>query len=161
MSRILKVFSVLLTALLMTGLVCFTSVELAAKDKKDKKTEEKKDAKKDDKKDDKKEEKKEPFKADPAQQEFRPDEKEKSVWVFAVAFGGDGKTVAAAYRNHSVKIWDLAAKKDVQTLKGPETKGLGDFKSLVYADNQVYVGTGVLTKVKVAPKDDKEKAKEE
>ena len=39
MSRISKVFSVLLTALLMTGMVAFTPVDVAAKVKKDKKTE--------------------------------------------------------------------------------------------------------------------------
>ena len=54
----------------------------------------------------------------PAQQEFEHVDKEKTYWVFAVAFAGDGKTVAAAYRDNSVKIWDIAAKKDIQTLKG-------------------------------------------
>jgi WD40 repeat protein len=115
----------------------------------------KKEDKKDPKKEDKKEEKKEPFKPDPAHQEFKPDEKEKSYWVYDVAFGADSKTVAASYRNHSVKIWDLA-KKNALTLKGPELRGLGDFKCIIYANDLVLVGTGKLTKVK-----EKEKVKEQ
>jgi WD40 repeat protein len=162
MPRISKVLFLLLTAFMTIGLVG-TSFDVAAQDKKDKK--DKKDDKKDPKKEEKKEPKKEPFKPDPAQQEFKADEKEKSSWVFAVAFGADGKSVAAAYRNKSVLIWDRAANKSARILKGPELRGLGDFKSLIYANNQVLVGTGKLIKVPEKKKDqdkgkDKDKAKE-
>src|SRR6266567_5158432 len=131
MARISRFLFLLAVTLTLTGVIV-TSVEITAQDKKKKKTDEK-DGKKDDKKDDKKidkkddkdkkEEKKEPFKPDVPHQEFKyiekdkKDEKEKTFWVYAVAFGADGKTVAAAYRDNTVKIWDLAAKKDVQTLK--------------------------------------------
>ncbi len=147
MPRMSRILFVLLAAFATVGLIS-TGFDVAAKDKK-------KEEKKDDKKDPKKEEKiekKEPFKADPAAQEFKPDEKEKSSWVYAVAFGADGKTVAATYRNNSVRIWDLASKQ-AQIIKGPEVKGLGDFKSLIYANDQVFVGTGKLNKIKEKDKD--------
>ncbi len=143
-SRIL----VLLVAAAVTTSVAFTPFHVVAQDKK--KKDDKKDVK--DKKDDKdkKEEKKPEFKPDPAQQEFKYVEKdktseaEKTFWVYAVAFGPDGKTVAAAYRNHAVKIWDLGTKKDTQTLKGPakDAKGLADYRSLLFVKGEVYVGTG-------------------
>jgi WD40 repeat protein len=119
------------------------------KDDKDKKeaVKDKKEAVKDKKDDkDKKEEKKEPFKADKAQLEFKHIEKEKTFWVFAVAFGGDGKTVAAAYRDNSVKIWDLGAKKDLQTLKGNPTEN----KAIVVVKGDIYVSTGAWDKKKKA-----------
>ena len=164
MPRISHVLFLLLASLVTAGVVG-TSFDAVAKDKKEEKKDDKKidDKKKDDKKDDKKkeekkddkkiddkkkeekkEEKKEPFKPDPAQQEFKHVEKDKSFWIFAVSFSGDGKTVAASYRDNSVKIWDLATKKDTQTLKGPakDVKGLANYKSLVYVKDQVLVGTG-------------------
>ena len=159
MPRISHVLFLLLASLL-TAAVVGTSFDAVAQDKKedkkdDKKKEEKKkeekkddkkidDKKKEDKKEEKKEEKKEPFKPDPAQQEFKHVEKDKTFWIFAVSFSGDGKTVAASYRDNSVKIWDLATKKDTQTLKGPvkDAKGLANYKSLVFVKDQVLVGTG-------------------
>jgi WD40 repeat protein len=164
MPRISLVLFLALASLMTIGLIG-TSFDVAAQDKKDKK-DDKKDLKKEDKKDDKKdpkkeEPKKEPFKPDQPQQEFKPDEKEKASWVFDVAFGSDGKTVAAAYRSHSVRIWDLA-KKNAQTIKGPDAKGLGDFKGLLYANDQIFVGTGKLIKIKEKVKEEtKDKAKEE
>src|SRR6266851_4941573 len=101
MPRIFKVLSLLLASFVTAGFIA-TSFDVTAQDKKkDDKKDPKKDDKKDLKKEEKKEEKKEPFKPDPAQQELKPDEKEKSAWVYDVAFGSDGKTLAAAYRNHS------------------------------------------------------------
>src|ERR1051325_4786195 len=120
----------------------------------------KKDAKKDDKKekkksDEKKEEKKEPFKPDPAEIELKYLDKEKSFWVYDVAFGPDGKTLAAAYRPHTVVVWDLQAKKESKVIKGPVLRGLGDFRSLVYSGDTIYAGTGTLIK-KDKDKKDKE-----
>ncbi len=166
MARVSRILFLIALAFTFSGVV-LSSVEVAAQDKKkkDDKTADKKDEKKDDKatdkkddkagdkkddKDKKEEKKKEDFKPDAPQQEFKyvekdkKDEKERTFWVYSVAFGPDGKTVAAAYRNHSVKIWDLGSKKDIQTLKGPakDAKGLADYRSVVYAGNQVFVGTG-------------------
>ena len=64
--------------------------------------------------------------------------------TFFVPAEHDGKTVAATYRDYSVKIWDVAASKDTQTLKGPakDAKGLAEYKSLAYVGGQIYVGTG-------------------
>jgi len=73
----------------------------------------------------------------PGAQEFKHVEKEKTFWVFAVAFGADGKSVAAAYRDNTVKIWDLDAKKDKLTLKGNPT----ETKGLVYTKGEVFVST--------------------
>jgi WD40 repeat protein len=118
--------------------------KVADKDKKDKK---------DDK--DKKEEKKVEFKADTPAQEFKyVADKDKTHWVQAVAFGPGGKTVAATYRDRTIKIWDLAAKKESQTLKGPakDAKGLAEYRSIVFAGDQVFVGTGWW--------DDKKKARQ-
>ncbi len=149
MARISRILFFLVATLTFAG-VMYSSVDVAAQDKKKKKKEEPKDDKKDDK--DKKEEKKEPFKADPAAQEFKhiekdkTSEKEKTFWVYAVAFGADGKTVAAAYRDNSVKIWDLGAKKEIQTLKGHPT----ETKGLVYATGHVFVSTGKWNKEKKA-----------
>ena len=91
MSRTSRVLVFLLASFATIGLIG-AGFDVAAKDKKDEKK---------DKKDPKKEEKiekKEPFKTDTPQQEFKPDEKEKSSWVYAVAFGGDGKNYIATTR---------------------------------------------------------------
>src|SRR5438105_4673798 len=103
MSRISRVQFLLFTALATTGVICST-FEVAAQDKKGKKKDDKKVDEKD-KKEEKKEVKKDPFKPDPAQAEFKYLDKEKTYWVFAVAFAADGKSVAAAYRDNVVKIW--------------------------------------------------------
>lgn len=165
MSRMSRVVSLLFAAFVSVGLLGST-LQVPAQDKKDKeaKKDKKEDAKdkkddKKDKKDDKKEEKKEPFKPDPAAQEFKYPEKDKSFWATEVAFGPDGKSVAAVYRNHSVILWDLGAKKEGPTLKGPAIKGLGEFRGLVFANDRVYVGSGLLLKAPDKAKD-KEKAKE-
>jgi WD40 repeat protein len=171
MLRISKFMFLMLSAAAMAGMMCVTAIEVGAQDKKDtvkkdakdkaadkdKKADKDKAADKDKKADkdkvsdkdkkadkDKKEEKKEPFKADQPQQEFKYVAKDKTFWVYSVAFSSDGKTVAAAYKDRSVKIWDLAKKAEVQTLKGPakDAKGLADYKSVIYTKGQVYVGTG-------------------
>lgn len=147
MPRISRILFFLVAGFVTVGLIG-SNFDLAAKDKK---KEDKKDVKKEDKKDDKKDpkekvEKKEPFKPDKADQEFKYEEKDKTYWVQSVAFDAAGKTVAASYRdgNHTLKVWDLAAKKDTQTIKGKpkDAKGLGEFKSLLYVKDQIYVGSG-------------------
>ena len=98
-------------------------------------------------------------------------DKDKSFWVEAVAFGADGKTLAACYRPRTVVIWNLDTKKEAKIIKGPEVRGLGEFKSLLYINDQVFVGTGHSNKPKEKPKEkvaekekdkgkDKEKIKE-
>jgi WD40 repeat protein len=175
MSRMSRVLSLLFAMFVIVGLFA-ADLTISAQDKKDKKDDKKKEVKdkKDDKdkkevkdkKDDKdkKEEKKEPFKADPAQQEFAyilktdKDETGKTFWVLNVAFGADGKTVAATYRDNTVKVWDLGAKKDTVSIKAPELKGIGGYSSLIYANDQLFVGSGKLIKRDKAK--DKEKDKE-
>jgi WD40 repeat protein len=144
MPRTSRILFLLFAGFVTAGLVG-TTFDVAAKDKK----EDKKDPKKEDKKDPKKEdkiEKKDPFKPDKADQEFKYEEKDKTYWVQSVAFDSAGKTVAASYRdgNHTLKVWDLAAKKDAQTIKGKpsDVKGMGEFKSLLYVKDQIYVGSG-------------------
>jgi WD40 repeat protein len=127
--------------------------EIKDKDVKDKKEIKDKDIK------DKKEEKKE-FKLDIAAYEFKYTEKDKDKthWVYDVAFGADGKTIAASYRDRAVRIWELGAKNVKQTLVLPkDAKAVGDFKSLIFANDQIYVGSGKLIKTKVQDKDKKEK----
>jgi WD40 repeat protein len=148
----------------VTAGVLASSLDLAAQDKKgvkDKKAEKDKKGEKD-KKEEKKEEKKEPFKADPALQEFTyllktdKDESGKRFWVTDVAFGPDGKTVAATYRDRTIKVWDLGAKKDSVSIKAPAIKGLGEYHGLIYAGDKLYVGTGTLI---IYPKEKEKKDK--
>ena len=165
-----RVVSYLVAALVTVGLVA-VNFDLAAQDKKDKK-EEAKDKKGDfkDKKEVKKEEKKEPFKPDVPSHEFtyivkgEKDETGKTFWVTGVAFGPGGKTVAAVYRDNTLKMWDLSAKKDTLSIKAPTIKGLGEYRGLLYAEGRLYIGTGQLIKapkVKDDPKDkDKDKVKD-
>jgi WD40 repeat protein len=163
MSRMSRVLALLLAAFVTVGLAA-SSFDVAAQDKKDKK-EDKKD-KKEDKKEPPKEEKKEPFKADQAQQEFtyilkgEKDDTGKTFWVTSVAFGADGKTVAASYRDNTIKIWDLAARKDGVSIKAPTLKGLGEYHGLLYANGQLFVGTGQLIKATKEKEKAKEKEKE-
>src|SRR5262245_56321529 len=97
-----------------------------------KKDEPKKEAKKDDakkddaKKDDKKDakEKKDEIKEAPKKEPFVLDTPVKEMkghkdWIFALVISGDGKMIATASRDGSVKIWDVEAGKDMQTLKPP------------------------------------------
>lgn len=157
MSRISRVLFLLAAAFVTVGLVA-SNFDLVAQGKKDKKddTKDKKEAK---------EEKKEPFKPDMPQQEFtyilkaEKDETGKTFWVTGVAFSADGKTVAASYRDNTLKIWDLGAKKDPVSIKAPAIKGLGEYHGLLYAKDQLYVGTGQLMKAPKVKDDVKDKAR--
>lgn len=115
-------------------------------DKKDeKKTEQKKEGKKtEQKKEEKKiEEKKvEPFKPDVPQSEI----KAHGNWITAISLSGDGKLLATASRDRTVKVWDLAQKKDIQTLKGSP----GDVKSVLFIAGKVASTTGAWDKKKKA-----------
>ncbi|MBI3412032.1 MAG: WD40 repeat domain-containing protein [Planctomycetes bacterium] len=95
-----------------------------------KKDEPKKEVKKDDakkdeaKKDDKKEskDKKEELKEEPKKEPFVLDAPAKELkghkdWIFALTISADGKYFATAGRDGTVKIWDVEAGKDIQTLK--------------------------------------------
>jgi WD40 repeat protein len=156
MARVSRVLFLLVASLTFAGVMA-SSIDVAAQDKKKKKTDDGKDKvtdKKDDKgkkddKDKKEEKKKEDFKPDTPTQEFKyvekdkKDDKERTHWVFAVAFSNDGKSVAAAYRDHAVRVWTFG-KKDPVTLKGPtkDAKGLADYHSILFVGDQVYAGTG-------------------
>jgi WD40 repeat protein len=109
---------------------------------KDKKEEKKTDDK--GKKEEKKEEKKkEEYKPDLAQLEF----KGHKDWIYVVAYGAGGKTLASASRDRSVKVWDLATKKEVQTFSFPGEGKKGDerrdnIKAIVLAQDRIFAGGG-------------------
>jgi WD40 repeat protein len=172
MKRMSQRALLLLSACLLACLVCNT-FDAAAQDKKtdkkvdekkveekkkdDKKVEEKKkdDKKPDDKKKeekktdkDKKEEKKveekkpEPFKPDPATVEI-PAHKD---WINVIALSADGKTLVTASRDRTVKVWSVADKKDVQTLKGHTD----NVKGMLLVGDKIYASNGKWSKEKKA-----------
>ena len=123
-----------------------------APQKEEAKKEEKKDdlkkeeAKKDDaKKEEKIEEpKKEPFVPDIPVMEF----KGHGDWINALAFSSDGKYIATASRDRTVKVWEMAAAKEVASLKGsPE-----NVKGVIFLDGSAHVAstTGKWNKEKKA-----------
>jgi WD40 repeat protein len=130
----------LVAAALVTTALVGSAFDVAAQDK-DKKKEEKKD-KKEEKKEPEKEVKKEPFVPDVPAIEF----KGHTDWIMAVSFGPGGKTIASLSRNRVAKVWDLAAKKEIQSVKDfpSETRGLA------YAGGQLFISTGKWDKKKNA-----------
>lgn len=118
----------------------------------------KKEEVKDKKEETKKEEpKKEPFVADPALIEL----KGHNGSVSRIAYLPGGKLLVSVGRDRTVRIWDLAAKKESQIVKDlPQ-----DAKALAVGDGKIFVGTGKWNKdlkIAVDPKDvkDKKDAKE-
>ncbi len=67
-------------------------------------------------------------------------------WIFALVFSNDGKHIASASRDRTVKVWDVLAGKDVQTLKGSPT----DVKGVVFLEGgaKVASSTGKWNKEK-------------
>lgn len=148
-------------SLLAMAAVCAGQLGLSAGDKKDKKDDAKKDlkkdapkkdakkdaGKKDDKKDDKKEDKKvetpkkEPFKADPALKEF----KGHTDAIHALVFAANGKELASASNDRTVKVWDVATGKEV-TLKGSPR----EIKGVAFLGDKVISTTGAWDKKKSA-----------
>jgi WD40 repeat protein len=141
------------TGLLAALLAC--SLDAQQKDKKiEKKAEQKTDkGKQEEKKTDKtKEEKKEAKK----KEEYKPDRPQLEIkahkdWIYVVAYGTSGTTLASASRDRSVKVWDLGTKKDVLTLQFPGEGKKGnerrdDIKAMAYQNDRVYAGGGRFDK---------------
>jgi WD40 repeat protein len=143
MSRISRCL-LFLAAALVTAAFAGSTFEVAAQEKDKKKDEKKIDKKdkKDDKKEPEKEVKKEPFVPEVAQIEL----KGHTDWIMAVAFGPGGKTLASVSRNKIAKVWDLAAKKEVQSYKEFPT----ETKAIIYVSDVLYIGTGKWSKEKKA-----------
>jgi WD40 repeat protein len=134
MSRISR-WLFLVAAALVTAALVGSTFDVAAQDKK-------KEEKKADKKEPEKEVKKEPFVPDVPAIEF----KGHTDWIMAVSFGPGGKTVASLSRNRVAKVWDVAAKKEIQSVKDfpSETRGFA------YAGGQLFISTGKWDKKKNA-----------
>ncbi len=159
MKRISQRALLLLSACLLACLVCNT-FDAAAQDKKTDKKEEKKDDKKVD--DKKKEEKKDDKKADDKKKEekkieekkpepFKPDAATVEIpahkdWINVIALSADGKTLVTASRDRTVKIWSVADKKDIQTLKGHTD----NVKGMLLVGDKIYASNGKWNKEKKA-----------
>ncbi|MEI7684070.1 MAG: WD40 repeat domain-containing protein [Planctomycetota bacterium] len=113
------------------------------------------DVKKDDvkKKDEpKKEEKKEEVKKEePKKEPFVPDIptvelKGHSDWVNGVAFLPDGKALVSVGRDRTIRIWEIATKKEKLILKDLPTNA----KGLAVADGKIFASTGKWDKEKKA-----------
>jgi WD40 repeat protein len=168
MTRISKcVALVCATGLLFA--VAASGIHVAAQDKdKDKKVEKKADdkSKKDEKKGDEKKAddkgKKDEKKEEKKKEEYKPDQpqielKASKDWIYALAFSDDGKMLVSTSRDRTAKLWDIASKKDVGTLKGTS----GDMFSVAVGRGRAYVTDSDFVKMKVTEKGkDKEKDKE-
>jgi WD40 repeat protein len=91
----------------------FTLDRLPASAQEDKKALKEKEKEKDKDKKEVKEEKKEPIKLDEPLQSF----KGHSDWINALSYSQDGKYLASAGRDRTVRLWDSGSGKDVQVLK--------------------------------------------
>jgi hypothetical protein len=139
-SRLLIPFVSAVACLLVLSVL---SVDAQNDKKKKKKAEEKKvEEKKEEKKTEVKEEKKEPFVPDTPKVEL----KGHGHWVTVVQFTTDGNKVVSASRDRTVKVWDLASKKDTSTLKG----NTSDVKGLVLLKEQIISSDGKFNKEKKA-----------
>ncbi|HSQ58503.1 MAG TPA: WD40 repeat domain-containing protein, partial [Gemmata sp.] len=95
--------------------------------KQEPKKEEKKDAKKDAKKDEKKDPKKDEKKNGPPKKEEPVDEKGPfghHDGVFSIALTKDGKLLASASSDRSIKLWDVAKGKVIREFPNPDFKSL-------------------------------------
>ncbi len=70
--------------------------------------------------------KKEPYVPDQPLREF----KGHGDWINAIAFSGDGKLIASASRDRTVKVWEAATGKEVATFKGNPS----NIKGVVFLD---------------------------
>jgi WD40 repeat protein len=126
-------------AFLLTLSVCLAA-PLAAQDQKkdpppqkdDKKPDVKKEVKKpDDKKIDKKKDDKkvEPIKVEPARPDLTKEKRDSALldikghtgWINRLELSADGKLILSASRDRTIKIWELATGKEVQTFKDNPT----------------------------------------
>ena len=111
----------------------------AKKDDAKKEEAKKDDTKKDDKKEPEPEPKKEPFVADTPAFELKGHEN----WIRGLAYSKDGSLLVSAGRDRTVRVWEVASKKE----KG-NVKGFNDDIALAIAGNQVFVAGGKWNKEK-------------
>jgi WD40 repeat protein len=141
--------AILLSLFLLATLVCArlpVSAQEAKKDdpakKKDAKSDapKKEQAKKVDSKDAPK--KDEAAKEEPKKEPFVPDTPLKELkghadWINALVISGNGKYIATASRDRTIKVWEVDTAKDVATLKGSP----GNVKAVVFLDGSAKVAS--------------------
>jgi WD40 repeat protein len=131
----------LLLSLALTTALVYACHDTGAQQKKEeKKLEKKAETKKIEKKEEVKEEKKPPFEPDRPEAEL----KGHTDWINAIEYSADGKTLASASRDRTVRLWDVLAKKDLRTFKGNPS----NLKGLVYQRDTIYASTGKFNKEK-------------
>jgi WD40 repeat protein len=112
--------------------------------KKEEKKDEKKDEKKEDKKDDKKDPPKKDDKKEPPKKDEPPGPPGHHDQVFSIALSKDGKFLASASSDKTVKLWDVSTGKVVRDFANP------DFKS-VFPDEPAPSHPGWVHSVKFTP----------